>query len=174
MNTQNGAIEQFSNLLAANTFKETLVSCGQLNETTLLIDEFDSHVDAHSFLKTRYNVDCSEHEEARKMIVDAKLTALATAQSQSVPKAASINDCQEIVVLEDDDVPYRPVITDTARSTASLTSQSPQMSAFAAATIGLGTSIAVMRWWLPACRYYVYAFKLLDGKELYWSHKPSM
>jgi hypothetical protein len=48
------------------------------------------------------------------------------------------------------------------------------MSAFAAATIGLGTSIAVMRWRLPASRYHVYAFKLLDGKELYWSHKPSM
>jgi hypothetical protein len=48
------------------------------------------------------------------------------------------------------------------------------MSAFAAATIGLGTSIAVMRWRIPACRYHVYAFKLLDGKELYWSHKPSM
>lgn len=172
MNTQNGAIEQFSNLLAAKSFKETLVTFGQLNETTVLIDEFDSHVDARSFLKTKYNVDSSEQEEARKMIVDAKLSALAEAQSG--PKAASINDCSEIVVLEDDDVPYRPVTSDTARSTASLTSQSPQMTAFAAATIGLGTSIAVMRWRLPACRYHVYAFKLLDGKELYWSHKPTM
>jgi hypothetical protein len=155
MNTQNGAIEQFLNLLAANTFKETLVSFGQLNETTLLIDEFDSHVDACLFLKTKYNVDCSKQEEARKMIVDAKLTALADVQSQSVVRAASINDCQEIVVLEDDDVPYCPVFTDTARSTASLTTQRPQMSAFAAATIGLGTSIAVMHWRLPACRYHV-------------------
>jgi hypothetical protein len=99
MNTQNGAIKQFSNLLAANTFKEMLVSFGQLNETTLLIDEFDLHVDAHLFLKTKYNVDCSEQEEARKMIVDAKLTALAYVQSQSVLRAASINDCQEIVVF---------------------------------------------------------------------------
>jgi hypothetical protein len=80
MNTQNGGIKQFLSLLAANTFKETLVSFGQLHETTLLIDEFDSHVDARSFLKTKYNVDCAKQEEARKMIVDAKLTALADAQ----------------------------------------------------------------------------------------------
>jgi hypothetical protein len=48
MNTQNGAIEQFLSLLAANNFKETLASFGQLNETSLLIDEFDSHFDACS------------------------------------------------------------------------------------------------------------------------------
>jgi hypothetical protein len=66
-----------------------------LNETTLLIDEFDLPVDACSFLKTKYNVDCSKQEEARKMIVDAKLTALADAQSQSDTRAASNNDCQK-------------------------------------------------------------------------------
>jgi hypothetical protein len=124
-------------------------------------------------LSVQRNVDCAKQEETRKMIVDAKLTALADAQRQSDARAASNNDCQEIVVLEDD-VPYCPVITNTARSTASLTTQSPQMSALAAATIGLGTSSVVMRWRLLACRYHVYAFKLLNCKELFWSHKPLM
>jgi hypothetical protein len=83
---------------------------------TLLIDEFDLHFDARSFLKTKYTVDYAKQAETRKTIVDAKLTALADAQSQSDARAASNNDCQEFVVLDDDDVPYRPVITNTAWS----------------------------------------------------------
>jgi hypothetical protein len=47
------------------------------------------------------------------------------------------------------------------------------MGAFAAATVGCGARINVMRWRLPT-NWHVYGFMLLDNGNLYWTHKPSM
>jgi hypothetical protein len=172
MNTVNGAVEKFSSPEGANNFKDALVTFVNIEASSIVIEQFDSESDARSFLKTKYNVPDRSTDPVE--LVDAKMPALPNTQVNLDARDVLYRKDGDSGLLDDDDVPYRPVIADTARSTAGLSHQTPQMSAFAAATIGLGTSIVVMRWRLPGCRYHVYAFKLMDGKELYWSHKPQM
>jgi hypothetical protein len=85
--------------------------------------------------------------------------------------AGSNND---IIDVDDDIVPFENSGIEPATAAASSSETGSQMSAFAVATIGAGTSMTVYRWRLPGARYHVYAYKLMDGAGQYWSHKPQM
>jgi hypothetical protein len=94
-------------------------------------------------------------------------SAIATGGDDAADPIVDVDD-------DDDDVPFDEKPSTVASGIAA--SSSAQMNAFAAATIGAGASIDVMRWRLPGCEWHIYAYQLIDGKEReqYWSHKPQM
>jgi hypothetical protein len=166
LNEQNGAIQSFDSLELANQFKNTMASFAADLAFTAVIKEFHSETEARAYMDTVCNVPMPPALPIADD--DGKIAA--------VPRLAgtSQNVLQDVVVIDDvDQVPFSTVGSTSAQPSGTAR-YSPQMSAFAAATIGLGTSISVTRWRLPACEYHVYSFKLMDGREQYWSHKPQM
>jgi hypothetical protein len=90
-----------------------------------------------------------------------------------VVENSSRNECRELVVLEDDVVPFRSVQPDASRLVSSSLSSS-EIGAIRAVTLGIGARIEVYRWSLPACKFDVYSYKLMMGSNMYWTHKPTM
>jgi hypothetical protein len=175
LNKQNAEIEKAASFADAVGLKSMMVRLSGVKESVFVIKDFLSDADANSYLKSITNhlpLPVNEGESADK-ICNA-IVPVPVMVSDTNVHASTNNSRQEIVVVDDGSVPYLPIGNESTRVAAGLDNLDPQLQAFRAATIGHGTSIDVMRWRLPECRSHVYAFKLMSGKELYWSHKPQM
>jgi hypothetical protein len=169
MNKQNGAIQSFDSFELASQFKNAMATFAPILAFTAVIKDFQSEAEARAYLDTYTKVPMPNALEANSSDSDDGKIAAEPRLEIARQKAS-----QDVVVIDDvDQVPFSSVGS-TSVQPSGAANYSPQMSAFAAATIGLGTSIAVTRWRLPACDYHVYSFKLMDGREQYWSHKPQM
>ena len=192
MNIKVGKLEEFTTFEIAKKCKDMLVSHNPKLEQFLIVQEFKTEKEARSYLNIYKklgdfdDLDAASEDGSVGMKLPAVVNAGRSAASPSVtvpgpPNNASdgtgagggvtvVNDGDDL--FNDDDVPFNAVGNETVRPPQA--SESPQMNAFAAATIGTGTSIVVLRWRLPGAKYHIYAFKLMDGPEQYWSHKPQM
>jgi hypothetical protein len=142
-----------------------------LNVSDLVVEDFKSDSDAKSFLQSITNHPMPGQPADK---VCNAIVPVPNIVGNTATHAATNNTGQDIVAINDDIVPVRPIREETSRVSTGLNNLDPRLEAFRAATIGHGTSIDVMRWRLPECRFHAYAFKLMSGKELYWSHKPQM
>jgi hypothetical protein len=172
MNTLTCKSEMFGSFVAAKVCKDILVKHYPKLEDHLSIHEFETNEEAETYLRAFYSLGNREVESEQDDGKDDKKAPAAVNAAAAKADAAELPD--DPIMDSDDDVPFEPVLNDGARSASTETPQSPQMSAFAAATIGGGTSIVIYRWRLPGSKYHVYAYKLMDGQEQYWSHKPHM
>jgi hypothetical protein len=148
LNKQNGEILKAASYDDAIDLQSKMVRLCGVKVSDLVVEDFKSDSDAKSFLQSITN--------------------------HPMPGQPADKVCNAIVAINDDIVPVHPIREETSRVSTGLNNLDPRLEAFRAATIGHGTSIDVMRWRLPECRFHAYAFKLMSGRELYWSHKPQM
>jgi hypothetical protein len=102
-----------------------------------------------------------------------KMPALPNPSNNSESNVRNAAHCCNIVVLEDDVVPFRSVQPETP-CLASASLSSSQIDNICSATLGMGARIEVYCWSLPACKFDVYSYKLMIGPNMYWTHKPTM
>jgi hypothetical protein len=189
LNMHKTMFTKFDTHATAEKFKNRLLQHNPLLTQSIFIEEMANDEEAKNFLSlidhvgqstTNRMIHCGDGTmpHGEDFAADA---VLAPAPAQNGDAAIALTDApvQNLNMVNnavhlDEEVPFRPEVSMKSRPTPSGLLQSPQMSAFAAAMIGSGTSIIVMRWRLPRCKFHVYAYKLMEREEQYWSHKPTM
>lgn len=172
LNIQCGECHAFATRPAADNFKAMLVKANSNLVDRLMIDEFENKSAAIDFLALCHRMGVREIPPNDDDPPDALQACTKPPAIQIVNVAHG--ELSADPLLDDDDIPFEARPADGSSEATGISSDSPQMRAFEAASIGTGTSIEVMRWRLPQCTWDVYAFQLMDGKEQYWSHKPQM
>jgi hypothetical protein len=176
LNTASHKFEKYDSLLMAEKLRAMLVKHAPQLEKCLVIQEFPSDIDAQQYLDCLVRLgggDGMPDDEAP----DARGDDSKLPGTQVYPRPPSSFRAGELFddPIDDDDVPFETVDGETGtQATVVVASSSKRMSAFDAAIIGHGASITVLRWRLPDSPWHVYAWKLMDGAEQYWSHKPQM
>lgn len=170
INMHNSNTELFETEEAANFFKDRMVRMDARLEPILKVEQFESEKAAMEFVAVCKRM-CGDNDTGDETTLDTSWDPAKISASVNPHHAPGV--LPDDVVDDDDDVPFESP-SGVSMRTASVPAESAQMSAFAAATIGSGTSIDVIRWRLPESKWDVYAFQLMDGKEQYWSHKPEM
>jgi hypothetical protein len=186
MNTKTGHFVETENSISANELKRQLVRLGSESENSFAVAKFYSESDVKAFLKEIYNVP-KPNDQTSKLPITAnnsvnniasvgdscKMPAIPNPSINSERNVTNAAHCRDIVVLEDDVVPFRSVQPETPRL-ASASLSSSQIDDIRAVTLGIGARIEVYRWSLPACKFDVYSYKLMMGPNMYWTHKPTM
>lgn len=179
MNLVTFQTEIFYDLEKATNVKEMMLKHQPRLESYLVIEEFDSETAALQYLALVRRMGSA----AKSVVVDSavgdKTDCPIVRQSlrESAPnQVVAINGVPGSLpadAADDDDVPFEPLASSNPLASTGRSGGSTEMGAFAAATVGCGARISVMRWRLPTV-WHVYAFQLMDSVVQYWSHKPAM
>jgi hypothetical protein len=169
VNLKLGTFSVFSNRKQAMDAKNLLVTCHPEIDQLLVLRDYDCELECRKYVSMIQNYADPAKLKAAPNVPDGEPVGNRAFRGKVDPVIDDIDDDDD-----DDAVPFEPVVCGSALVGSIDQPHSSMMSAFAAAIASGGTSIVVLRWRLPAARYHVYAFKLMDGQEQYWAHKPQM
>lgn len=170
--------EVFQDLVKATSVRQMMLKHQPMLESYLVIEEFESEAAAREYLSqvqrlSNLAVGSSLVNRTDESPIGLGLDMHGGSVGDDVATVDNFQECLGAQPADEDDFPFQPLASINPTQTPMRGPSSSDMGAFAAATVGCGARINVMRWRLQT-NWHVYGFTLLDNANLYWTHKPSM